>query len=352
MRMKKWIYVLMIGMLGCVACSTEDDVSFSDEKIQVAVSDALQIDSRAYLFNDSNAHRLQDEAEFALDAYIRNTPYINGAWVSFIFDEWRFQDIQHPGTLFDFFWPSDGSKVDFLAYAPRDLFNKFLGTISDITHGMSFTCTLPETIDVSTSDKLDAVNNKREFIYAYRTGLGRSDKPVDLCFVHPFACIRFKLKQGHRDLTVHDIILNDIALQGKYTNTNDTKITYASGQSGLTTTFWNELVRQKLTMKIERDVPNGIQYGSWMGPSLLVIPQALTGVSLQVKYTWISNTNEYKEKTTDPFNLPTITQWEPGKIYTYTLDLGDNKAEILFNVEVEEWKRGEDDGKENYIEVK
>ena len=53
--MKKWIYVLMIGMLGCVACSTEDDVSFSDEKIQVAVSDALQIDSRAYLFNDSNA---------------------------------------------------------------------------------------------------------------------------------------------------------------------------------------------------------------------------------------------------------------------------------------------------------
>ena len=82
----------------------------------------------------------------------------------------------------------------------------------------------------------------------------------------------------------------------------------------------------------------------------MVIPQALTNVKLSVNYSW----DIISEKNTNPISIVTseIPAWQPGMVYTYTLNLGDNKEEILFKATVEPWTKGEDEGYENQYDVK
>lgn len=343
---KKTIYIIGV-LLVCISCTNLQEISLSDEKIQVTVSNALQSDSRTTLFD--NATAIVQEENFALSAFIGNTPYIKGAWVNYFNGDWRFRK---GGDLLDYYWPNnDNSALDFIAYVPYDL-SKFSGNITNIKNAdgkMNFTCSLPETIDVSDKTKLDAENKKCEFIYAYRKGQSKSDTPVNLCFVHPFACVQFKLKQGHRDLTIHHITLTDIKLSGTYANEEDTQ-TYKEGQSGLTYDKWNTGAAAELKILIDQEVPNGVNYGGVIGVPFMAIPQTLTDLKLKVNYSWSNHvqvdTNEF------PLSKESITSWNPGKIYTYTLDLGDNQAEILFNVAVEEWAKGETGDYENSYEVK
>lgn len=346
--MKKRTIYLILALLVCISCTNQQEISLSDEKIQVTVSNALQSDSRTTLFN--NKADIEKAQDFALSAYIGNALYIDNAQVHYFNNEWRFQ---YGNDLLDYYWPNDGNVLDFIAYVPYDL-TKFAATDISIKNDgrkMNLVCSLPAVIDVSDETKLQAAESQCEFIYAYRKGQAKSDTPVDLCFVHPFACVQFKLKQGHRDLKIHHIILTGIKLSGTYANDTDTQ-TYDELQSGLTYAKWNtEAVDpHTLTIYIEKNVPNGVNYGGVIGVPFMVIPQALTKLKLKVNYSW----SDKDKQDTDEFSLSigSITSWEPGRIYTYTLDLGDNQAEILFNVSVEEWAKGETDNYENGYEVK
>lgn len=345
---KKTIYIIGV-LLVCISCTNLQEISLSDEKIQVTVSNALQSDSRTTLFENTTA--IEQEANFALSAFIGNTPYIKGALVNYFNEEWRFRK---EGDLLDYYWPNnDNSALDFIAYVPYDL-SKFSGNITNINNAdgkMNFTCSLPSSIDVSDDTKLEAESKKCEFIYAYRKGQSKSDTPVNLCFVHPFACVQFKLKQGHRDLTIHHITLTGIKLSGTYANEEDTQ-TYKEGQSGLTYEEWHteDATTSTLRMVIEKNVPNGVNYDEVIGVPFMAIPQTLTNLKLKVNYSWSDDVQ--KDTNEFPLSKESITSWNPGKIYTYTLDLGDNQAEILFNVAVEEWAKGETGDYENSYEVK
>lgn len=344
---KKTIYIIGV-LLVCISCTNLQEISLSDEKIQVTVSNALQSDSRTTLFD--NATAIVQEENFALSAFIGNTPYIKGAWVNYFNGDWRFRK---GGDLLDYYWPNnDNSALDFIAYVPYDL-SKFSGNITNIKNAdgkMNFTCSLPATIDVSDKTKLDAENKKCEFIYAYRKGQSKSDTPVNLCFVHPFACVKFKLKQGHRNLIINHITLTGIKLSGTYANEVDTQ-TYKEGQSGLTYEKWETSTSSNdLILSIGKDVPNGVNYGGIIGIPFMVIPQTLENMKLKVNYSWSDTNNLYTAEF--PLSTNDVNAWNPGKIYTYTLDLGDNKEEILFNVQVEEWQKGEDEDYENGYEVK
>ena len=62
---------------------------------------------------------------------------------------------------------------------------------------------------------------------------------------------------------------------------------------------------------------------------------------LTVNYTWDDGLDTDVTNDTKQFSRSItttgVTEWIAGKKYTYILDLGDNKEEILFKVIVEPW---------------
>jgi RNA polymerase sigma factor (sigma-70 family) len=69
-------------------------------------------------------------------------------------------------------------------------------------------------------------------------------------------------------------------------------------------------------------------------------------VNIVISYTWDNQNYVNTIQLTNSL----VSVWNPGKIYTYNFDLGDNKSEMLFEVIVEPWAKGEDDGYENFRE--
>lgn len=353
--MKRLLIYSICALLGLLtSCSQEECVPEAKrEKMEIEVA-GVQSQTRVGLYEDEGD--IIDE-EFTLDAYLTDdTHYIDGTGVTYFQNAWRFMD--ETGTnLVDYYWPND-KNVNFLAYLPRDL-NNCVVKREDIdftnAEGLKFSVDMPTTIDDSTDAERDAENAKKEFIYACRLDQDNSDKSIKLRFVHPFAVVKFRLLQAHRNLELHSINLSGIATKGTYISKVDTYEKSVGdgktfGQEYLTHENWSNLTRTPLEIKLEKKAPDDIDYGSLIGGPYLVIPQDLSDVKLSVTYSWDTAieqpTAEHDIKTTK------VPNWQPGKKYTYYLDLGDNKEEILFKVMVEDWVPGEDDDYENEIEVK
>lgn len=353
------IYTLLLTVV--VACSEEQlpgNEGISPIRLSVVSSGAMS--SRAHLYEGTSD--IVAEKQFALDAFLidgNNTRYLENTWV-YYFDAWRFRDKTYQGKLLDYYWPND-HRVNFLAYMPYDLDKTFI-TGSGISFtdeaGVRIDCSLPGTsgnkrvVNDTNETERAAENGIHEFVYALRKNCWKGEKdkdPVNLHFVHPFAAIRFRLSQSHRDLTIHSITLNGVYNKGTYTNEDDTYDNYLSNQSGLTYEKWQTGDAGSLTLNYEKKVPHDINYYSLIGGPYLVIPQALDNVTLSVNYSW----NTTSKGNTAAVKLATIEipVWYPGMIYTYTLDLGDNKEEILFKATVEPWTKGEDEGYEHEYEV-
>lgn len=348
--MKK-IVVYILTLITAFSCSPEqipDDTDLAPIRLSVVADGVV---SRAYMYDDD----LTKEQEFGLNAYLidgNNTLYLENAWV-YYFNGWHFRDQNYQGKLLDYYWPNDHN-VNFVAYMPYNM-NKSVVDINDLgftnERGFTFNC------DLATSDNDRIIDDtkdntrtiKHEFVYAYRHNAQKGDI-VKLRFVHPFAAVKFQLSQSHRDLTIHSITLSGLNNAGTYTNAADTYDNYKTGQNTLTYDTWTS--RNSGTMKIdyEKSVPEDINYYSLIGGPYLVIPQALTNVKLSVNYSW----DIISEKNTNPISIVTseIPAWQPGMVYTYTLNLGDNKEEILFKATVEPWTKGEDEGYENQYNVK
>ena len=361
MRTRVFWHVLWLMVM--VSCSDEQLPENSHRSpIRLSVMSAGDVSSRAHLYEGTAS--VVAEQEFALDAFLidgSDSPYLENRWVFYNAKTWRFRDETYTGKLLDYYWPNR-YPVNFVAYMPYQLSKSFVKR-EDVRFsnngGLAFDCTLPgtdgggyRTINDTDDGQRAAENGIHEFVYALRKDCqkGITDKdPVKLCFVHPFAAIKFNLSQSHRDLTIHSITLNGVYNVATYANANDTYDTYLNDQSSLTYETWSGTNTSILTVNYEKTVPGQINYYSLIGGPYLVIPQSLEGVTLSVNYTWDENT-DYK---TTPVSLKTtdITAWQPGMIYTYTLDLGDNKEEILFKATVEPWTKGEDDGYENEYEV-
>ena len=354
-EMKTRIGIYMLLLAGMVACSDERmPEETQPSPIRLSVVSDKEVSGRAYLYGDD----LQKEKEFGLNAYLidgNDTPYLENTWV-YYFNGWYFRDQTYQGKLLDYYWPND-HRVNFVAYMPYDL-NESVVTDFDFTNagGVTFDCTLPDTSgNDRTIDDTKGNNRtiKHEFVYAYRHDCqkGETDKdPVKLRFVHPFAAIKFKLSQSHRNLTIHSITLSGVHNSGTYTNGADTYDNYKTDQSALTYASWNASTSGNLTVNYEKTVPEDINYYSLIGGPYLVIPQSLEDVKLSVNYSWDTATKQNTAETA--IATTEIPAWQPGMIYTYTLNLGDNKEEILFQATVEPWTKGEDEGYENQYDVK
>ena len=366
----------------CVACSELDApippaITDSDQPIILDVEGWKPMTStRAHIFENPN-DILDDKGpkgggNMTVHAYLRSNAYhfIPGsrAWY-FVPDNettgsWRFYDTPQ-NTFFNYYWPQEGS-VDFFAYMPwsgsERMKNIAVGNYTS-GHGLDLTCNMPSTTedgDNSTDDLTDPKG--QETIFAYTTEKSKADGNVNFHFVHPFSAIYFELKQAHRDLTINWIRFNNLYLTGSTTlNTttnNDTQIEWTP--TGNTNTF---------TIPVNKIIPDEINFGSEIGGPYLVMPQELTNVTITINYHWDNakedtddkidgdedydtNSPDAEKNKNDTYqivrSINAISAWEAGKKYTYVLNLGDNKEEILFQVKVDPWEKIE---YENEIEI-
>lgn len=352
--MKKGV-IYYIFILLCIFSCTDDEIfsNVGDKAIRIELSNTA-VATRAKLFNTYND--ILAEGSFTLDALLagNNYEYIRNSWVYYFNGNWRFRDIENQDNLIDFYWPDD-KNVNFMAFIPRCDENTVVKR-SDIsfndTDGVTFSCVLPDVINDTNDDDNEAEHRKKEFAYACRRNQNKNGGNVKLHFVHPFAVINFQLAQSHRDLTIHSIRLKGLGRSGTYKNGHDTYTTYPQNQNNLTYSHWatsDKKSENTFTLNIEKSVPNKLNYDSHIGGPYLVIPQSLDGITLSLNYSW----DEAVKQNTIERAITTneVPAWQPGKSYTYYLDLGDNKEEIIFKVIVEEWDKGEDDNYENSFDV-
>ncbi len=327
------------------SCSEQEETdvspSLSDAEITLSLPEWTPIvQSRAILYEDENSllDKTKGGGNFTVYAYVDATDktYINGMRVWY-FDatnnpdrkEWIILDDK--GRPRSYYWPNS-EKLNFFAFMPDSKYNGSEGYTSEDTHvellgyskanGQQFKCALPATAGESIP--------AQEFIYAYEAGKTKQYEPLKLKFKHPFAMVNFKLKGDSYRMTIKEIILGNIYLNGTFSTV--TREWTHTGES------------QSYTAKINKRIPNQINYNSFLLKNgwCIVMPQDLDEATLTLSAIRSSDkTNPTETSITETIAFGKGKKWEPGKKYTYIISYGDYNEEIYFNVEVvEDWNTG------------
>lgn len=233
--------------------------------------------------------------------------------------QWRFYEQSgSTGSYKSYLWPL-GGELDFFAYAPAS--QKYV-SIDYNTNPPTFTATVP----LSNKNGTENQENMTEFMYAYTPDRSKAQGPVPLEFKHPFAAIRFMVSQSQRDLTVNKITIEDIESKATYDISNE-EWDYADS-------------KQDLVLTVEKTIPEDVNFGGELCGTYLVLPQdnVSTGKRISIECHW----EGYDPAVSSPNDTKTLTgtitnNWEASQIYTYTLDLGNSREEILFKVSVTPW---------------
>lgn len=226
---------------------------------------------------------------------------------------WRFK---RGDELVECYWPYNGV-TDFLAYMPvKEKLSE--SGISGVDYspqtGVSYTANLPLT------NVGDGVNqeNLREFLYAVsgEKTQQNSANGVGLAFQHPFSAIYLKISQSYR-MTINSITFVGLKNSGTFNNSQ-----------------WEYGSSQDMRLTINKRIPEDINYGViFSGPSL-VLPQDLDGISITVN---VTRGNDTYDIGPVQVKIDGHLKWEAGKVYIYSLDLGNQTIEVLFDVNVQEW---------------
>ncbi len=233
--------------------------------------------------------------------------------------QWRFYNNGYK----DYYWPLQGA-LDFLATAPS------VCSYVDVNTG-TYPPTLTVNMPLSNTGGTLNQENMKEFMYAYTPNREKSQGVVPLAFNHPFAAIVFKVSQSHRDLTVNSITIKDVRYEGSF-NPSTTVWDFTGKGTG------------DLELAVEKIIPGDVNFGGELCGPYLVLPQVNSGDAnkkvIEIEFHWVGNPDEGWERVSE--NTYKITgrianDWEASKVYTYTLDLGNSREEILFKVSVEEW---------------
>ena len=247
---------------------------------------------------------------------------------------WKFlEGDEQTGHTYEVYWPKN-EKLNFFAYMPYSGHAMYTNntdgySVTNINYsenvGVSFSCTMP-----AISENGDT---PQEFIYAHVTERTSSGGEVPLHFSHPFAVMRFKLAMGSYRLNIDNIKFNGIKLAGSYTSNAVTS------PSTLALDSWSTAssTATSQTYTINKKIPAEINYNAIFGGPFLVIPQSIGGITMDITAQRIDSNQEKYNRTGISISTTEVSQWEPGKVYTYTLKIGDGYEEILYDVKVEPW---------------
>ena len=257
--------------------------------------------------------------------------------------DWRFMDKK--GQYVNFYWPLGDETLDFFGHFPLDPEEAAVSDVSfTYEDGPSFKFSLPlYSYDPSADRNADRVSSKtpnqdglREFVYSYVRAQSKETQNADpanpgikMDFSHPFAAVSFHLGQSYR-MTLHDITLTNIKYEGIYSIDEGWPVDFTvDGQTGKPKVG-------DLWIEVEKGIPTPINFNSPIGGPYLVAPQALDNESyLNVRYTRLDGATETKSVALNA--LDDTKKWEAGRHYVYTLGMGNNEEEILFQVKVEKW---------------
>lgn len=355
---KSYIAALSLAVLSvCPSCSDDENhnLAGTDNEISLAIGEwKLPVASRSALFDENTDFTDPREGggNFTIYAYVGQTDYayIRGArvWCRNAPDDWVF--LTGSGDVIKYYWPAVEA-LNFFAYMPDRAYdddpdynpgNTYV-TFGDYTYagGQTFSCNLPSvvTMDGATSASGDAVadSDVREFICAYNTGRTKDTGTVVMQFVHPFSAVVFQMKTAPEYLTINSISIDGICLEG----TCYVKSTTTGGD--LTGISWTpkDGSAKNFTVEIDKVLPgDDINLNVPIGDPHIVMPQALKDVKITIDYTYQGETakrSAFIIPNNDYTNAAYITKWDPGKIYTYSLDFGGRDEDVVVEASVEEW---------------
>ena len=224
-------------------------------------------------------------------------------------------DLWATGT--DQYWPLSGA-LTFYAFSP-----------ASAGLGLSASGAYATRYSINTAEQMVT-----DLLYASVTVDDCANHPasVPLTFSHALSQIVFRVKAAayYPDIS---FTFNSLSISGIYSEGDFYAGSWSSQSSARQYTISSSTTA--LTYDAE-DAPETIEIGSY-----LFIPQDLSAVSaLNVGYTIAQTVNETTytvENPPAPVNLRgTITQWEPGKKYIYTINIGINNV-ITFTASAADW---------------
>lgn len=355
-----------------VACSDDSDMEeYSPQPITLDISmdESKEGYSRSILFErDSDIINHSAGGSLWLNAYIhgktdeQNNPlqYIDSrVWYNADYAKehpdgqhwWFLEGDDKTGYTYQVYWPKN-EKLNVFAYMPYNYedYNKRVENSNEYTYKVTPQYDMEDgaVIDFLMPETYAFEDDHQEFVYAY---VPEASQPhLGLNFIHPVSTISFRLSSRSYRLKINKMeikyVLNDdetvvpenkeFKLRGTYSCNINTK-TNLSVIVDNYSDYWTYTKSGALTMNINKSVPAEINYNRVFGGPYLVLPQTIDErLALVVDAQRI-------DASSVPYHpilfLKTnkVTEWEPGKRYTYNLNLGDGMEEMVLDVDVEDW---------------
>lgn len=333
--------ILLIVVTGVISSCTQRTAPDSDNSIRFnpTLPEGFR-ETKAYIYQGTELPTSDENFYFHIDAYLADKdgsdgldvlPYFSSD-VKYLYiyndqdqiQEWRFCNITEGGVEWvEYYYPQTGESIDLFGYVRAEYV-----TVKE-ANPPTFSVEMPLT---------DNQSDVKEFMYAYSPGQTKDNNPVQLNFIHPFAAVRFVVKQSHRNLIINKIGFKN--LKNKATCSLNPANNYSMNWS-----FDESDNSNPMEISVGKTIPDDINFGGPIGDTYLVLPQTFdsdenAGIKLFVDYTWNNNDNDNTNDNHTPEILLHTLQpegWSPGYIYTYAMNLGNSAEEISFKVTVEPW---------------
>ena len=314
-----WLLVAFFVVL-LTGCGNDNDVpsgadgTRGDIRLNADVWQVME-GTRATTFN--SAADLQREG-FKCTLYNQNTTDIydgvNNTNVDWSSSAWAFFGGTHK-------WPENNGVLDFFAYSPQDdipaepgesTSTSYITALSYTVSGEpaapapSFTCTIPA-----------GQTDLKEFVWALTPGRNwqNSASGVTMHFLHPFARIRFVLSEASGS----NVEVTSVKIKR---NTNFYMGGTCTLSSNGATSTWSSLS------------DSSDEIGGELDKDYIAIPQEVGSHNVLVTAKW----HEWSKDVTQDYNVTvSVTQWDPGKSYTYTLTLSEYALRVDIDKYTEQW---------------
>ena len=229
------------------------------------------------------------------------------------------------------YWPD--MKLNFYAHAPE---TELITNLAYSGDTIAFDYTVPR----GTEGNKDA-ESQPDILFAHaacsKEETTSENGAVPLSFAHALAGVRF-VANDVAECTIHTITLKGLKGAGKCTYTPSAASAGSSSEekpsgtfkwdtSGEGVTFCQSFeveLDDKLTEEQEQDITDKRPETTFM-----MIPQSLEGVTIEISLT---GADGKKYTLTGPLSKESLTEWEAGRIYTYTLSTESINWDYFFEV--------------------